>query len=65
MLNTTKTNPWGKAPNDSHIKTIELRHNDNATSFNLEELIEQLPPTLRQCITLLDNYEERKIATML
>lgn len=63
MLKTITTYHGGKAPNDSHIKTSELRHNDNATSFNLEELIEQLPPTLRQCITLLDNYEERKIAT--
>jgi hypothetical protein len=63
MLKTTNTNHGGKAPNDSTIKISVPRHNDNATSFNLEELIEQLPPILRQCIKLLDNYEEQKIAT--
>lgn len=39
------------------------RHNEQTTSSNLEQIIQQMPPTLRQCIELMDTYEERKIAT--
>lgn len=63
MSKTTNTNHGGKAPNDSTIKTSESRHNDNATSFNLDQLIQDLPNTLKECIDLMDTYEERKIAT--
>lgn len=62
MLKTTITNHGGKAPVDSHLKTSELRHSDIATSFNLDQLIKNLPNTLKECIDLMDTYEERKIA---
>ncbi|WP_395617891.1 DUF3987 domain-containing protein [Aquirufa sp.] len=64
MSNTIISNQGGKAPFGSNLQTnIESRHSDIATSLNLDQITQDLPSTLRQCINLLDTYEERKIAT--
>ena len=53
-----------KVPTGSS-KQLEVasRHDDNATSLNFDQLIQGISPTLKQCIDLMDTYEERKIAT--
>lgn len=64
MSHIKTRNQGGKAPFGSNIQTdITSRHSDIATSFNLDLLIQDLPITLKQCIDLMDTYEERKIAT--
>lgn len=64
MIQAINTNQEGKAPLGSNIQTnIESRHSDTATSFNLDQLIQDLPNTLKECIDLMDTYEEKKIAT--
>lgn len=64
MIQTINTNQGDKVPAGSLGQTeVVLRHDDNATSLNLDQLIQELSPTLRQCIDLMDTYEEKKIAT--
>jgi len=42
---------------------VSSRHDDITTSLNFDQLIQGISPTLKQCIHLMDTYEERKIAT--
>ena len=64
MKEFIKSNQGDKVPSDLHFNSdITMRQSDNATFSHLEQLIQQMPPTIRQCIELMDTYEERKIAT--
>lgn len=64
MKEFIKSNQGDKVPTDFHFNSdISMRQSDNATFSHLEQLIQQMPPTIRQCIELMDTYEERKIAT--
>jgi hypothetical protein len=53
-----------KVPTGS-LNQLEVvsRHDDITTSLNFDQLIQGISPTLKQCIDLMDTYEERKIAT--
>jgi len=64
MIQTISTNPEDKVPTGSSNQSeVASRHDDNATSLNFDQLIQDISPTLKQCIDLMDSFEERKIAT--
>lgn len=63
MIQTINTNQGDKVPTGSSRQPeVVLRNDDNTTSLNWDLLIQELSPTLRQCIDLMDTDEEKKIA---
>ena len=64
IVKTIYTNKGGKVtPVSKKQLEVASRHDDNATSLNFDRLIQGISPTLKQCIDLMDSYEEKKIAT--
>jgi hypothetical protein len=64
IVKTIYTNKGGKVtPVSKKQLEVASRHDDNATSLNFDRLIQDISPTLKQCIDLMDSYEEKKIAT--